>query len=131
MHAVRTQFVTGLKCIHCGRTYATEEVDYYCPACGYHDGILDVQYDYVAVREELNADALAVNRELSMWRYLPLLPVSSPDLIPHLQVGWTPLYEAPRLIRVRVATAILNTGKVTADQNCTRHWHSDQNTCAQ
>jgi threonine synthase len=97
MHAVRTQFVTGLKCIHCGRTYATEEVDYYCPACGYHDGILDVQYDYVAVREELNADALAVNRELSMWRYLPLLPVSSPDLIPHLQVGWTPLYEAPRL----------------------------------
>ena len=89
--------MTGLKCIHCGRRFATEEVDYYCPACGYHDGILDVQYDYEAVREELNADALAANRELSMWRYLPLLPVLSPDLIPHLQVGWTPLYETPRL----------------------------------
>jgi len=97
MHAHRIQYVTGLKCIHCGRRFATEEVDYYCPACGYHDGILDVQYDYEAAREEINAEALASNRELSMWRYLPLLPVSSPDLIPHLQVGWTPLYETPRL----------------------------------
>jgi threonine synthase len=77
--------------------YRTEEVDYYCPACGYHDGILDVQYDYDAAREEINAKTLAANRELSMWRYMPLLPVSSPDLIPHLQVGWTPLYETPRL----------------------------------
>jgi threonine synthase len=99
MHAFRIQYVTGLKCIHCGRSYSTEAVDYYCPACGYHDGILDVQYDYDAVREELNADVLAANRELSMWRYLPLLPISSPDLIPHLQVGWTPLYEAPHLAR--------------------------------
>ena len=97
MHAFRIQHVTGLKCIHCGRRYSTEEVDYYCPACGYHDGILDVQYDYEAAREELNAEALAGNRELSMWRYLPLLPVLSPDLIPYLQVGWTPLYETPRL----------------------------------
>jgi threonine synthase len=97
MHAFRIQHVTGLKCIHCGRRYSTEEVDYYCPACGYHDGILDVQYDYEAAREELNAEALAGNRELSMWRYLPLLPVVSPDLIPHQQVGWTLLYETPRL----------------------------------
>ncbi|MGD1063871.1 MAG: threonine synthase [Terracidiphilus sp.] len=97
MHAHNIQFVTGLKCIHCGRRYRTEEVDYYCSACGYHNGILDVQYDYEAAREELNAETLAGNRELSMWRYLPLLPVSSPDLIPHLQVGWTPLYETPRL----------------------------------
>ena len=62
MHAYRTQYVTGLKCIHCGRRYSTEEVDYYCPACGYHDGILDVQYDYEAAREEINAEALASNR---------------------------------------------------------------------
>ena len=97
MHARQIQYVTGLKCIHCGRRYSTEEVETYCPACGYHDGILDVQYDYEAARAELNAAALAGNRELSMWRYLPLLPVSSPDLIPHLQVGWTPLYETPLL----------------------------------
>ena len=66
-----------LQCVHCGQTYSTEEVDYYCPACGYHDGILDVLYDYDAVRQELNAEALAGNRDLSMWRYLPLLPVAN------------------------------------------------------
>lgn len=40
------------------------------------------------------------------------------------------VYEAPRLIRVRVETAILHAGNATADENCTRHWHSDQTTCA-
>ncbi len=88
---------TGLRCVHCGREYNVADVEYYCPACGYHDGILDVVYDYEAVRKELNADALAGNRNLSMWRYLPLLPVADRNLIPHLQVGWTPLYETPRL----------------------------------
>ncbi len=89
--------VTGLQCVHCRRTYSTEEVDYFCPACGYHEGILDVLYDYEAARRELNAEALAGNRELSMWRYLPLLPVATRELIPHLQVGWTPLYETEKL----------------------------------
>jgi len=97
MRAFRRQHVTGLRCIHCARAYAIEEVDYFCPACGHHDGILDVQYDYDAVRKELSAASLAGSRMLSMWRYLPLLPVASPNLIPHLQVGWTPLYETPRL----------------------------------
>jgi threonine synthase len=72
-------------------------VDYYCPGCGYHEGILDVLYDYDAARRELNADMLAGDAELTMWRYLPLLPVAGRKLIPHLQVGWTPLYEAPKL----------------------------------
>src|SRR6185369_6678484 len=32
-----------------------------------------------------------------IWRYRPLMPVS-PDLpLPHLQVGWTPVYDAIRL----------------------------------
>jgi threonine synthase len=90
-------YLTGLRCIHCGREYDPCEVDYYCAACGYHDGILDVIYDYESIRKELNPSAIAGNRNLSMWRYLPLLPVNDPALIPHLQVGWTPLYAAPRL----------------------------------
>src|SRR5579863_2023782 len=89
--------VTGFECVHCGRRYSPEEVEYYCPDCGYHEGILDVLYDYDAARSELNAEALTNNRELAMWRYLPLLPVTEPELIPHLQAGWTPLYEAPKL----------------------------------
>ena len=89
--------VTGLQCVHCGRIYPVEEVDYWCPACGYHDGILDVVYDYEAAARELNAETLAENSDFSMWRYLPLLPVARPELIPNLQSGWTPLYEPPRL----------------------------------
>ena len=90
-------YFTGLRCVHCGHEYNPGEVDYYCIACGYHDGILDVIYDYESMRAVLNPATLAGNRNLSMWRYLPLLPVADPALIPHLQVGWTPLYAAPRL----------------------------------
>jgi threonine synthase len=90
-------YFTGLRCVHCGREYNTEEVDYFCTACGYHDGILDVLYDYDAMRKVLNPAALAANSDRSMWRYLPLLPVADAKQIPHLQVGWTPLYDAPRV----------------------------------
>ena len=89
--------VTGLRCIHCGKQYTIAEVDYYCPDCGYEDGILDVEYDYAAVATELNPAALKRSDVFSMWRYLPLLPVEDTTKIQHLQVGWTPLYDAPRL----------------------------------
>lgn len=91
------KYVTGLKCINCGRVYEPGQAEYYCEACGYHEGILDVVYDYDALEKELNPAAMAGKSERSMWRYLPLLPVSEPGLIPHLQVGWTPLYDAPKL----------------------------------
>lgn len=92
-------YFTGLRCIHCGREYGVDELDYYCISCGYHDGILDVVYDYESMGKELNPSTIAKNTDLSMWRYLPLLPVADSTLIPHLQVGWTPLYEAPRVAR--------------------------------
>ena len=91
--------VTGLRCIHCGKQHTTAEVDYYCPDCGYEDGILDVEYDYAAVAAELNPAALQRSDVFSMWRYLPLLPVEDQKKIQHLQVGWTPLYDAPRLAK--------------------------------
>jgi threonine synthase len=90
-------YFTGLRCVHCGREYHADEVDYFCPACGYHDGILDALYDYDSMRKEINPATLAGNGNRSMWRYLPLLPVADQTLIPHLQVGWTPLYDAPKV----------------------------------
>jgi len=89
--------VTGLGCIHCGSTYSVDAVEYYCPACGYNDGILDVLYDYESVARELNPAALNANADRSIWRYLPLLPVEDAKNLPHLQVGSTPLYDAPNL----------------------------------
>jgi threonine synthase len=83
--------------VHCGREYNTRDVEYFCPQCGYSDGILDVVYDYPSIRKELTSSALAANANLSMWRYLPLLPVADANLLPHLQVGWTPLYDARRV----------------------------------
>jgi len=92
-------YVTGLRCVNCRRTYSAKQVDYFCPVCGYHDGILDVEYDYESIKGELNPASLAQNRDLSMWRYLPLLPVANRTSIPYLHVGWTPIYDAPRLAR--------------------------------
>jgi threonine synthase len=88
---------TGLRCIHCGQVYSADVVEYFCPACGYDDGILDVLYDYEAAGKQLSRAKLGANADRSIWRYLPLLPVENTRMLPHLQVGWTPLYEASPL----------------------------------
>ena len=87
-------YIQKLVCITCGQEYTN--IDYYCPTCGYQDGILDVKYDYDAVRRVMTMESLQ-GLPRSMWRYLPLLPVDDPANIQHLHVGWTPLYRAPRL----------------------------------
>lgn len=87
-------YIQKLVCITCGQEYTN--IDYYCPTCGYQDGILDVKYDYDAVRRVMTMEYLQ-GLPRSMWRYLPLLPVDDPANIQHLHVGWTPLYRAPRL----------------------------------
>ncbi len=86
--------ILGLKCTICGAEYGVDEVDYVCPKHG-DNGILDVVYDYAAIRQP--------TIHPSIWRYLPLLPVE-PETAWHLaegtplaSVGWTPLYPAPRL----------------------------------
>jgi len=89
-------YVTGLTCVICGATYAPGAVDYTCPACG-PDGILDVEFDYAAVARSLTAEALR-QRPLDHWRYRELIPIEEAHM-PPLQVGWTPVYDAPRLAR--------------------------------
>jgi len=88
--------VRGLRCVLCGAEYGVDQTLYVCPKHGY-DGILDVIYDYDIIRERLSKEDLARNRNYSIWRYLDLLPIADPSLIPPLQVGWTPLYHARRL----------------------------------
>ncbi len=88
--------VTGLRCTLCGKVHPPGEVEYTCPACGL-EGILDVEYDYDAVARELDAASLREAREPSIWRYAPLLPLPRGARRPRLRVGWTPIYEAPRL----------------------------------
>jgi threonine synthase len=86
--------VTDLVCVECQAHYREGEIPYTCPECGVN-GILDVQYDY----ERLVGwkERLAASSELSMWRYMELLPVTGRKGLPPLQVGWTPIYDCPRL----------------------------------
>jgi threonine synthase len=88
--------VKGLKCVLCGREFTTEETLYTCPVCGVK-GILDVVYDYSLIGQRLTKQRLAHNPERSMWRYVDLLPIAQRELIPPLQVAWTPLYHASKL----------------------------------
>ncbi len=89
-------YVTGLKCVFCGREYRNAGL-FTCPRCGV-TGILDVQYDYAAVRRHMTRRALA-RRPLNAWRYRELLPVGENAAVPPLSVGWTPITETPRLAR--------------------------------
>ncbi len=88
--------ITSLKCLICGKEYQPHEVEYVCPDHGY-EGILDVQYDYGLISLSFSPATLAENPDYSIWRYKPLLPIEPDSPVPPLAVGWTPLYEAPRL----------------------------------
>src|SRR5512140_3856595 len=90
------QFVTGLKCVLCGKEHSTR-VPYTCPDCG-PTGILDVQYDYAAVRRHLTKKALA-SRPFDHWRYRELIPVDARTAVPNLVTGWTPLISPVKLAR--------------------------------
>jgi threonine synthase len=86
--------VTGLRCLVCGAAYENGNL-HTCPKCGIQ-GILDVMYDYDQAGKTLTPSALR-SRAFDHWRYRELLPVASQSTIPHLQVGWTPVYDVPRL----------------------------------
>ena len=67
-----------------------------CPHHG-HEGILDVVYDYDFIARDFSRESLHTNRDFSIWRYKPLLPVAPDAPEPPLAVGGTPLYRADRL----------------------------------
>lgn len=87
------KYVTGARCVRCGKVYPALP-DLTTCSCG---GILDIEYDYDAIRTAFTKDMLAARQNHTMWRYRELLPVedSTPDT--PLRVGCSPLYEAPRL----------------------------------
>ena len=81
------------KCVRCGKTYAAVPDLTICE-CG---GILDITYDYESIKARLTKEALANRAERSMWRYRELLPIEETTAPTPLRVGWSPLYEEPRL----------------------------------
>jgi threonine synthase len=87
--------VLGFECVDCSQHHDLRDVEYVCPACG---GNLDVAYDYERIaangfgRSELERD-----RNLTIWRYRSLLPMSAASAPPQLTVGWTPIYDCRSL----------------------------------
>ncbi len=88
--------ILSLKCLICGKQYLPDEIDYVCPDHG-DDGVLDVQYDYDLIGQQITRATLLGADDLTIWRYKPMLPVQPDAKVPPLAVGWTPLYPAPRL----------------------------------
>ena len=86
----------GYRCSLCGAEYLPGQVTYTCPKDG---GNLDVVLDYEAIRQKYQPEDLTSRKEESLWRYLPLLPVSDPggEATPLRAAGWTPVYALPRL----------------------------------
>ena len=81
------------RCVRCGKTYAAVPDLTNCQ-CG---GILEIEYDYDYIKTVLTKETLAARKNHTMWRYRELLPVEPDTPDTPLRVGWSPLYEAPRL----------------------------------
>lgn len=90
--------VTGLRCLLCARAYAHGDVEYTCPSCGI-EGILDVEYDADRVGREFSRGDAERDRERSIWRYRAFLPLPDDARPPRLEVGLTPVVEAPALAK--------------------------------
>ncbi|PKM93055.1 MAG: threonine synthase [Elusimicrobia bacterium HGW-Elusimicrobia-4] len=93
--------ILGLKCIVCGKEFSEKDVKYVCLSCG---GNLDVVYNYAEIKKKFTRSTLTTDENLSIWRYLPILPLESDfscqlNFFPKLHIGWTPLYRAENLSR--------------------------------
>src|SRR5256714_5162414 len=86
-----SEYVRGLKCRVCGKTYPKEALNF----CTEDFGPLEVDYDYRGIGAVLTRAAIE-RRPNTMWRYRELLPLDGePTVGP--QVGGTPLVRANRL----------------------------------
>ena len=83
------------RCVKCGKEYEAVPNLTNCE-CG---GILDIIYDYDYIKSHFNKETLANRKNPTMWRYRELLPVEEDTPDTPLRVGWSPLYEAPRLAK--------------------------------
>lgn len=81
------------RCVKCCKEYEAVPNLENC-SCG---GILDIIYDYGYIRTKLTKELLIKRADYSMWRYRELLPINEDTENTPLRVGWSPLYDAPRL----------------------------------
>ncbi|HEX9596502.1 MAG TPA: threonine synthase [Anaerolineales bacterium] len=88
----------GYRCSQCGHEYSPEDVTYLCPK---DNGVLDVVLNYPAIKKSTKPSEVQASTDFSIWRYLPLLPISDPGYAgtPLRAVGWTPVFTPNKLAR--------------------------------
>ncbi|HLF75421.1 MAG TPA: threonine synthase [Anaerolineales bacterium] len=81
----------GYRCSLCGEEYSPTDVTYTCPKDG---GNLDVVLDYESIKSKYKPEDILSRSDPSLWRYLPLLPVSAPEgeATPLHAAGGTPVF---------------------------------------
>ncbi|HMO50531.1 MAG TPA: threonine synthase [Kiritimatiellia bacterium] len=85
---MKTNPISGFRCLACEAVLPASFSGMLCPACG---GNLDIEYDYTAI----DPNNWLLDRD-DMFRYAPLLPIRSLEFIPPQRIGQTPLYHARR-----------------------------------
>lgn len=83
--------ISDIVCVSCGKSFSYENVPYTCPSCGEIRGTLSISYSK-NLREKINPLKLKKNRDFSIKRYLPILPLSD-DKLPQIPVGMTPFFK--------------------------------------
>ncbi len=85
-----------LRCRECGRSWGNQPRSI-CDECF---SPLEIVYDYDALRAQTNGNGFTrehiARMPPNMWRYAELLPLPQ-GFQPRLPVGFTPLFQAPRL----------------------------------
>jgi threonine synthase len=86
----------GYRCSICGEQYSPNDVTYTCPKDA---GNLDVVLDYDSIKNKYKPEDILSRNDPSLWRFLPLLPVSEPEgeATPLHVAGGTPVFALPRL----------------------------------
>jgi threonine synthase len=89
----------GYHCSICGAEYSPDEVTYTCLKDG---GNLDVVLDYKWITSRNKPEDIFTSKELSLWRYLPILPVQDPggQYTPIHSAGYTPIYASEYLSNI-------------------------------
>ena len=92
------KYIRGYRCTVCGKFFSPSEASMTCPCCG-EKGILDVEYDYEALKKVLTKEYFENNRNYSMWRYSPMMGIEDTHIDEMLRIGWTPLVRSRNLAK--------------------------------
>jgi threonine synthase len=92
------KYFSAYRCSLCGQEYEPDDLYYVCPRDG---GNLDVVLDYKSINRKFNVEDIVSLTDGSLWRYLPLLPVSDPGGYgtPLRAAGWTPIFSPPSMMK--------------------------------